>query len=215
MRALSNILTLLKINVLTAICCIPIVTAGAALSSMHYMIMKMMDGDDGRVAKRYFEQMKGNLKSSTPVYLILLAIAVFLGFDYYVAMSQSESPSRIFLVPVIVGMIILFAIFVWIFPLLARFENTLSATFRNTAILAIGKLWRTLVMMALWFVIVFALSQSWRLLPLFFLFGLSLPGYFSALLYYPVLKEMIERVQGKSEEEIDIVESDAAESEEL
>lgn len=200
MRALSNIMTLLILNILTAVCCIPIFTAGAALSSLHYMIMKMMDGDDGHLAKRYFEQFRINFRSSTPVWLILLGISAFLYFDYRVFLSQNDSPYRVLLIPVWVAAILVFAVFVWVFPLLARFENRMGATFRNTFILMIGKIFRTLIMMALWFATIFVLSQSWRLLPLFFLFGLSLPGYLSALVYYPALKPMIKHALGEDEE---------------
>lgn len=203
MRALSNIVTLLVINILTVICSIPIFTAGAALSAMHYMIMKMMDGEDGRIPKRYFEQFRANFKTSTPVWLVLLILAIFLWYDYRVLHAGSETPFRLLLVAVFVGAFLLFAIFVWIFPVMARFEGGFGGAFRNAGRLSIGSFPRTLLMMALWFAITFALSQSWKLLPLYFLFGFSAPAYFSALIYYPVIKRMIRKATGEPEEEKD------------
>lgn len=203
MRALSNIVTLLVLNLLTAFCSLPIFTAGAAFSAMHYMIMKMMDGDDGRVPKRYFEQFRTNFKTSTPVWLVLLAIAVFLWFDYRIFLSQNDTPLRVLLIAIWVAAFVLFALFVWIFPVMARFEGGFRGAFRNAFRLSIGSFPRTLAMMALYFAITFVLSQSWKLLPLFFLFGFTAPAYFSALLYYPVIKRMIKRVTGEEEESDD------------
>lgn len=200
MRALSNIVTLLVINLLTMLCCIPIFTAGAALSAMHYMIMKMMDGEDGRIPKRFFEAFRVNFKTSTPVFLVFLGVTVFLWFDYRIFLSQNDTPFRLLLIAFWVGAFLVFALFVWIFPVMSRFESGFLGAFRNAARLLVGAFPRTLGMMALWFAITFALSQSWKLLPLFFLFGLSAPGYFSALLYYPVLKKMIKRATGEEDQ---------------
>ena len=44
MRAMSDLLTLLKLNFLTLLCCLPVFTAGAAVTALHYCIMKMLDG---------------------------------------------------------------------------------------------------------------------------------------------------------------------------
>ena len=50
MGALSDLMTLLKLNLLTLLCCLPVVTAGAALTSLHYCVMKMREGEDGYIA---------------------------------------------------------------------------------------------------------------------------------------------------------------------
>jgi len=193
MRALSNLVTLLLLNIMTAICCIPVITAGAALSSLHYMIMKMMEGEDGHLWKRYFTQFRGNLKTSTLVWIVFLVVAAFLWFDYHALLIQNESPARVLMIPLWVLLFISFLLFVWIFPVLARFDCGFAGAFRNAFRLAIGSFPRTLLMAVIWFVTTFVLSQSWKLLPLFFLFGLSLPAYFSALVYHPVIKKMIAR----------------------
>ena len=43
MRALSDLSTLVFLNILTLIFSIPIVTAGAALAAMHYVIIEMIE----------------------------------------------------------------------------------------------------------------------------------------------------------------------------
>ena len=201
MRALSNLVTLLLLNIMTAICCLPVITAGAALSSLHYMIMKMMDGEDAHLWKRYFTQFRGNLKTSTGVWIVFLLVGVFLWFDYHALLGQNDNPLRVLMVPLWVLLFLAFLFFVWIFPVLARFDCGFAGAFRNAGRLAIGSLPRTLLMAVIWFVTTFVLSQSWKLLPLFFLFGLSLPAYFSALVYYPVIRKLIERKEEESSAE--------------
>ena len=42
MRAMSDLSTLVILNLVTMLCCLPVVTAGASLSAMHYILMQMV-----------------------------------------------------------------------------------------------------------------------------------------------------------------------------
>lgn len=197
MRAMSDLLTLLKLNFLTLLCCLPVFTAGAAFTALHYCIMKMMDGKDGEIASVYFTQFRANLKSMTPAWLILLFTGGILYVDYYVF---GESDSRFLVAPVYAIAVVLAAILLWIFPLGARFENSLSAKFKNAALMSIGAFPRTLGMMAVTGVAAFIFTQSIRLVPIAACFGLSLPAYLCALFYYPVIKRQIRARTGETED---------------
>ena len=77
------------------------------------------------------------------------------------------------------------------FPLTARFVYSTGATFKNSAILAVANFPRTVLMVLYHVIMPYLLFNVSRLLPLFFLVGISLPAYFSALLYMPVIRKMI------------------------
>jgi hypothetical protein len=78
-----------------------------------------------------------------------------------------------------------------------------------------GALPRTLAMMAVSAVVPFVLFYSVRLLPLAFLFGISLPAYFCAFLYSPVIKGQLERLAGEGNGEAERSEEDPEEEEEM
>ena len=208
MRALSDLMNIFIINLCTLLCCVPIVTAGAALSSMHYCILKVMDSEDSGLVRMYFRQFKGNLRSSTPVWLVVLFAAAFLAFDLYVFRNQGKGELHPLVIIVFAAAFILLALYVWLFPYMAKFENRFGATFRNAAILAVAKFPRTILMMAINVVIPFILTQDMRLIPLVIVFGLSLPAYLSALLYRSVIMGMVEKAEAKNE-----AESEASEEE--
>lgn len=201
MRALSDLMNIFIINLCTLLCCVPIVTAGAALSSMHYCILKVMDSEDSGLVRMYFRQFKGNLRSSTPVWLVVLFAAAFLAFDLYVFRNQGKGELHPLVIIVFAAAFILLALYVWLFPYMAKFENRFGATFRNAAILAVAKFPRTILMMAINVVIPFILTQDMRLIPLVIVFGLSLPAYLSALLYRSVIMGMVEKAEAKNEAE--------------
>ena len=198
MRALSDLSTLVFLNILTALCCIPVVTAGAALAAMHYVIMEMIEERGGPLAPEFFKRFKENLKNATPVWLILLAAVVFLYADYRIISGEQMGLPKAMLAPIYAGMIVLAAVYVYVIPLTAKFVYSTGAAFRNAAILAAAYLPRTILMVFISAAMPALLFNVTRLLPLFFLLGISLPAYFCALFYMPVFKKMM---GGEEEEE--------------
>ena len=197
MRALSDLSTLVFLNILTLIFSIPIVTAGAALAAMHYVIIEMIEERGGGLPGEYWKRFKENLKNATPVWLILLAAVLFLYADYRLIGGGQLGLPRVMLIPIYAGLFVVAAIYVYVIPLTARFVYSTGAAFKNAAILAVAYFPRTITMIAFSAVIPFLLFNVTRLLPLFFLLGISLPAYFCALAYEPVFKKMI----GEKEEE--------------
>ena len=190
-RALSDLNTLVILNILTALFCIPVITAGASVAAMHYVIMEMFENRGDGVIKEFWKRFKENLKNATPVWLILLAAAVFIYVDCRIIMGGQTGLPRAMLVPLYIGAFIEASIAVYAFPLTARFVYSTGATFKNSAILAVANFPRTVLMVLYHVIMPYLLFNVSRLLPLFFLVGISLPAYFSALLYMPVIRKMI------------------------
>ena len=72
MRVLSKISDLLILNIITIICCIPIITAGAAFTAMHYCCLKLVRGKETSMTQDFFHSFKDNFKQSTIIWLIFL-----------------------------------------------------------------------------------------------------------------------------------------------
>ena len=190
-RALSDLNTLVILNILTALFCIPVITAGASVAAMHYVIMEMFENPGDGAAREFWKRFKENLRNATPVWLILLAAAVFIYVDCRIIMGGQMGLPRAMLVPLYIGAFIEASIAVYAFPLTARFVYSTGATFKNSAILAVANFPRTVLMVLYHVIMPYLLFNVSRLLPLFFLVGISLPAYFSALLYMPVIRKMI------------------------
>ena len=197
MRALSDLSTLVFLNILTLIFSIPIVTAGAALAAMHYVIIEMIEERGDNLFAEYRKRFKENLRNATPIWLIMLAAAGFLYADYRIIGGGQMGLPKAMLIPIYAGMFVAAAVYVYVIPLTARFVYSTGAAFKNAAILAVAYFPRTILMTAFTVVIPYLLFNVTRLLPLFFLLGLSLPAYLCALLYMPVFDKMI----GKKDEE--------------
>lgn len=57
-RVLNKVADLMWINILTVICCIPIITAGAALTSAHYVALKMLRNEEDMLQGSFLRHLR-------------------------------------------------------------------------------------------------------------------------------------------------------------
>ena len=200
MRALSQLSDLVILNLLTLLCCVPVVTAGASFAAMHYCLIRMHEGTDGSIPQLFFREFKGNFKKATCSWLLLLAIALVLFIDNRIMGSVTAKIGGLWRGAFFAGIAVASAWALYVFPLHARFENSVTGTWKNAGILALAFLPRTLGMLVIEGVLLFLFTQVTSLLPLFFLLGFSLPGFLRGYLYLPVLKKIAGESGAKAEE---------------
>lgn len=58
MNFLNRVADLIWLNILTMICCIPVVTIGASLTAMNYVLLKMAKNEEGYITKAFFKSFK-------------------------------------------------------------------------------------------------------------------------------------------------------------
>lgn len=187
MQALSVAADLLALNVLTLLTCLLIVPAGAGITAMNDLIIHLTRQEETYLVKPYFRSFRANWKQSTLLWLLMLAAVAILYFDYHAA-AVLAPPLRY---PIAAIGVLLLAIGMYAFALLARYENTVFGTLKNAVSLAIAYFPRTLAMvvftMAFWLLAIHFYRFG---IPVLFLFGLSLPCYICALLLRGVFQKL-------------------------
>ena len=182
MRFLNRTADMLILNLLMILCCIPVITIGAACTAMHYVLLKIVRDEEGYLVRGFFKSFVRNFKQATIAWLLMLVvIAVYLGDWLIFSYSGIEFPRVLVIAVVAVGAVALL-ISLYVFPLMARFENTIRNTFKNAAILAFANLPRTLGMAFLYalpLIIGYFSAYSYIFI---FMFGISLPAFGAAFL---------------------------------
>ena len=79
MNVLNKMADLMWLNILTLICCIPVITAGAALTSMHYVALKIVRNEESYITRSFFKSFKTNFRQATLIWLLLMLVAAILG----------------------------------------------------------------------------------------------------------------------------------------
>lgn len=189
MQGLNKIADIMWLNILTLICCIPVITIGAALTAQHYVVLKMVRGEEGYVTRSFLKSFKMNFKQATCIWLLLLAfMLIFVGDLYIINYSGMEFPA--FMIVMMLAFVMVVAMIgVYVFPVLSRFENTVINTIKNSFKMAVISLPKTILMLILYIVPIIMFMVSLRLLPLVVLLGLSGPAYVCAMLYSGVFKK--------------------------
>ena len=178
MRAMGKICDMFFLNILWVVCSIPIITIGASTTALYTVMLKFVRNEEGYIFRSFFKAFKENFRQSTVIWLIIAAFGALWWVDFRIAgMMGAGIGDALRIIFLIIGFFLL-SVTIYIFPLTARYENKIAATFKNALILSIAKLPYTLLM-----VIVFAaavLLSLWNTMtlmlavPIWILFGVSL-----------------------------------------
>lgn len=186
MRFLSRLADLMILNILVLITCTPIITIGASLSAMHYVLIKMIRNEENYIIKMYFKAFKDNFKKGTALWIIVMLVIGVFALDF-MAMTRL---GMVFPWVVVVGVfmvgVIVFMTVMYIFPLQARFENTVRATIKNAFLIMILNFPKSILMLLVYTIPVILILVSQYATPLLIMLGVSGPGLGAAYLYRKV-----------------------------
>ncbi|MCI9066338.1 MAG: DUF624 domain-containing protein [Lachnospiraceae bacterium] len=190
MRVLNRVGDLLILNVLMIVCCIPVITAGAAFTAMHYVLLKIVRGEEGYLIRGFFKSFRSNFRQATLIWLLmLLVVAVYVGDIWIFNYSGLVFPKPLIIAVAAVAFVLLM-IAVYVFPLQARFENSVKNTLKNAMLLAFANLPRTILMMACYILpLVLGYFSTYALLFVIML-GISAPAYAAAWIYSGIFKKL-------------------------
>lgn len=149
MNFLNKLGDMFILNVLYLISCIPIVTIGAATTALYYNTLKMAENREGYIWQDYRKSFRQNFKQATIIWMIMLAVIIVLGADALLLGGMSEALGSVVALIVIVLGIFLIMAGVYVFPVLARFDNTVMNTLKNALFMAVRHLPSTIVIVVL------------------------------------------------------------------
>ena len=197
-QALSVIADMMLLNLLTLLCCAPVVTAGAALTAMNDMVIRIARQEESGILRGYGRAFRQNLKNGILFGLILLLAEALLYFDYLCALTYAP----VFRYGIAALAILLLALTIYALALMARYENPLRVTLKNAALLAVAYFPQTLGMVcftsAFWLLCI----RFWRYgTPVMLLFGFSLPCYVCVLLMRKMFAQLEEENDDGGEKE--------------
>jgi uncharacterized membrane protein YesL len=190
MEALSKLADIAICNVAFCLLCLPIFTIGAALTALYSSVQLLIDDmDDGLILRHFFRAFKQNFKQSTLLWLLCLLAAAFLGCFYWAIGNLDGTLGRAYQVSFYLLVILFLMGFQYLFPLQARFSNTLRGTVKNAWLLSVSALPCTLGSVAL---TAFAVYVSFIMNPdganiavfLWAMLGFGLVAYLNSLLFF-------------------------------
>lgn len=146
-RFMNRLVDVIVLCLLTLLCCLPVVTIGAAFTALFYVLLKMVRDKDISIVQTYFKGFRDNFFKSTILWLIMAVILTVLYLDFYllttVAMNNGGLIKAILL---IIGALFLM-VANYIFPMQAQFENTVFGTIKYSFLVCVMNLPRSLLLL--------------------------------------------------------------------
>ncbi len=214
-RFLEKVADFFIVNALFALCSLPVITAGAALTAAFKVMQNMVMDNEQPIVKSFFKTFKNDFKQSTLLWLIVLGVLAFLIFDLLVVYFNLQGSIALVLY-VFLGVcsVVTLGSAVFSFQMIARYENPLKQHLRNGFFLAIGNLPRTVVILAVLAIPFFFLFVNptffFNILPFWAIMGMSILFYNATRLLRPIflkLEEVPEEEEAAEEESEEETES--------
>lgn len=139
------------LNAVFVLCCLPVVSIGAAAVGLYDTAMRMgEDRDSGHICRTFFRAFRRSWKQATVIWGILLLLGGALVLDFRIAERTLDGLARSLTVGALcaAGFVYL-GVFTCVFPLIAQFENTTGQMLRNALRLSMGSLRYTIPAMLL------------------------------------------------------------------
>lgn len=195
MRFLERVFDLVVLNLLTLVLCIPIVTAGAAMTALYKTLFDIRQ-QKGRTLITFWQTFRAEFRPALPLGLLaFVAIAAYGGYLYLLYAQLAAEAAWAWITVAAIGALFFFPM-TFVFPLFAKFQNTIKKTIVNAFYMSIRHLPVTLLMLAMQAVWVFAIFlfpyQAAFLVLAWFFFGISLPAYLGSGLFLKVFAHYAE-----------------------
>lgn len=122
---------ILKLNIMWLLFCIPIVTIGGSTIAAFSVLLRMSEDQEGDVIKDFWKAFKENWKQGILIGLLppICFEAVYLDFQIY---NASENGSIGLLIMGCFSAYIFIFCLLYVFPLLARYDNTVINSIKNS-----------------------------------------------------------------------------------
>ncbi|HWP21540.1 MAG TPA: DUF624 domain-containing protein [Candidatus Cryosericum sp.] len=188
-RFFERVFELIVLNLLTLLLCVPLVTAGGAITALYAALFDMRR-QKGRAIKGYLQTFKKEFKPALPLGLLCAAGLIAYGAYLYLLYPALSAEAGWAWVAVSALGALFFFPMTFLFPLYATFQNTVRVTVVNAFLMSVKHLFVTLLVLLMNFVPVVCvlIVPSWAayIILVWLFIGVSLPAYLASWFFLRV-----------------------------
>lgn len=181
-RFMGKVCDMILLDILTLVLCLPVVTIGPALTALFYVTMKIVRDEEGYVLRGFFKSFKQNFVQGFLLELIVAAAALILYFDIRVVnnwMTENNSLLIRLLFFALIGFALICTVtVVYIFPVLAKFDNPTKKVLVNSVMMAVRHLPNSVLMV----VVIVAAGVSVYIYPIMIFFVIGLAAFINSVI---------------------------------
>ena len=182
------------------------ITVGPASAALYYAIVKSVRRERSYATKCFFHAFKVNFKLGALSSLLFGFMAAVLIFDILVAPSFMDNGEDFAAITrgvfLGIGVFEVFAL-VWVNPLLSRFELKFKELIRNSLLLAVKNIFRTIIMSAMWIGLGYCFLHLFQYIYQYVIFIPFILPSLSALIRSFIIEPVFKKITGDPNEDSD------------
>lgn len=138
------------LNVIFILFSIPIITIGASLTALYSMMLKLTENREGTIWNGFVTAFKSNFKQATKAWLLVLLASVIIAGEIIFIIRFGGAIATFYSILVVLEILALLLVLAFLFPLIARYENSLMNTMKNAFLLSLSNLWPAIQIILGW-----------------------------------------------------------------
>lgn len=119
MRKVEKLALLAELNLCTLVCAFPVVTAGAAFTALHTVLLQFPSLTYGSALGLYFRTFRQAFRPTLPQWLLTLMAAIVLTGSWYIALHSQLTDNFILMLPLLLSSAVVLFTAAWLYPLSA------------------------------------------------------------------------------------------------
>lgn len=189
MRFLNTVANLIILHFLWIIFSLPLFSIGASTTALYYSCMKLIKNDEGYVFSNFYKSFKENFKQATVIWLFMLFAGIILFIDFRFCIYLNNTAGHIMLILCSIPLIPLLMTSIYIFPVLATFENRIIDNIKNAFIMSFSNFLLSMILIFIIGSIVFLTVFFRPFMGLMLIVGVGMTGYLTANIFTVVFKK--------------------------
>ena len=190
---MNKVADLCILNIICLVCCIPIVTAGASITAMYYVTLKMVRGEDPYIWQNFWKSFRQNFKQGTLIWVFSILVFIFLGMDFYIINSQNTTLFAVIRILLWCVCLVALSVFLYVFPIISHFVCSTTQALKNAVFMTFGHLPYTLVMLVITGLILYLCACSVKTFALVVVIsgicGFSVVAFIYSILFDRIFKK--------------------------
>lgn len=197
MRGLAKITDIVVLNLLFLLCCLPVITAGASAAALYAMTLKMVRNEEPPIVRGFFRAFRENLKQGIFFGLVFTLVVGAILINLFLLGDRTEGMAQAVKAVCIAMGILVTALSLYVFPIIARFQMDVKEIFRNAVLISVTQLPRTGIMLLMY--VLAAILAFWSditmfvALSIFVVFGFALLAFLQSFL----LRSIFSKYEGQ------------------
>ena len=147
-RVLSRVFDLVLLNILWIIFSLPLITIGAATTALYSVTLKMVRNEEGYIFREYVSAFKSSFWQSTIIWILMILLGSVIGLDYFILKKVPYEIEIIGNTLLLLVWILYLIEVIFVFPFIAKFENTTFSMLKNALLIPISRLPNTFGVLA-------------------------------------------------------------------